>query len=307
MITVAHRKFQKLLITGSNGFVGSHLVHHFLNHTNWQITATSFNADHSGIENKNYQFFQMDFTNPFQVYDVIQAVQPTVVLHCGAMSKPDECEQEQWKAYIHNVEATLHLLQNAEDGKAHFIFFSTDFIFNDDKGLHKETDEPQPINYYGKTKLEAESLVQEYPFNWTIVRIVFAYGKTLWSRDSFPVAMVKKLQNGELLKIVNDQYRTPTYIGDIVGAIQSVIENNTTGIFHIAGNDICTPYDMVKLSAEIVGADTQNLMSVNHTNFTEIAKRPLKSGLNIDKIKSVLNYQPTNLIEGLKATLLPKK
>ena len=148
-------------------------------------------------------------------------------------------------------------------------------------------------------------MVKEYPFNWAIIRIVFAYGKTLWSRDSFPIAMIKKLKNGEVLKIVNDQLRTPTFIDDITQSIHTIITGQHTGIFHIAGADICTPYDIIQQSAAILDLDTQNLIAVNHTVFKEPAKRPLKSGLDITHAKSKLNYKPTSLKGGLKATLLP--
>ena len=101
----------------------------------------------------------MDFTDPFAVHDVFEKFQPEIVIHAGAMSKPDECEKDQWQAYVENVESTITLLLNSEEQKTFFVFISTDFIFDGESGPYKENDRPNPVNFYGKTKLEAEGKV----------------------------------------------------------------------------------------------------------------------------------------------------
>lgn len=111
------------------------------------------------------------------MHDVFENYQPEVVIHAGAMSKPDECEENQWQCYITNVEGTLNLLMNAAVTKSFFIFISTDFIFDGEKGMYKEDDKPAPVNFYGKTKMEAEEAVKEYIADWAIVRTVLVYGK----------------------------------------------------------------------------------------------------------------------------------
>src|SRR6202008_3694490 len=99
------------------------------------------------------------------------------LVHAGATSKVDDCEQDQWNAYVTNTEATVTLLVNAEEYKSFFVFVSTDFIFDGERGMYKEDDTAKPVNFYGKTKLEAEEAVKEYRYDWAIVRTVLVYGK----------------------------------------------------------------------------------------------------------------------------------
>ena len=139
----------------------------------------------------------MDFTDPFAVHDVFEKYKPEIVVHGGAISKPDDCELNQWQAYLVNVEGTVTTLLNAAEQKSFFIFISTDFIFDGEKGMYKEDDEPSPVNYYGKTKLEAEEAVKEYEYDWAIVRTVMVYGKPILSRSNILSIVKEKLEKGE--------------------------------------------------------------------------------------------------------------
>lgn len=293
----------KILITGSNGFVGSYLVKQCLQ-MGCEVFATSKGDDLSSFSSyKNYHFHRMDFTDPFQVHDVFEAVKPNVVVHSGAMSKPDECELNQSLAYAVNVEATVQLLLNAATYKSNFIFLSTDFIFNGEKGMHDEDDLPDPISYYGQTKMQAEEAVKEYEHPWSIVRTVFVYGKPLHGRDSFVNMIAKKLKNNEPYKIVDDQLRTPTYAEDLAKGIGSVIQLKAEGIYHLCGEDYLTPYTMSMKIAEALNISNHQLQPVSSKDLNEIAKRPLNSGLCIEKAKRELSYCPSGFGEALLKTL----
>src|SRR5688500_3157220 len=153
----------RILITGANGFLGFHLIQLLLGKGH-RVIATGRGADRLQLKEQDYKYVPMDFTDPFHVHDVFTTLAPDVVVHAGAVSKPDDCEKDQWQAYITNVGGTLNLLANAEEQKTFFIFLSTDFIFDGEKGMYSEEDAAYPVNYYGKTKLEAEEAVKEYPF-----------------------------------------------------------------------------------------------------------------------------------------------
>lgn len=295
----------KIFVTGSNGFVGSHVVKHLLEE-GFDVVASSRSKDLSDFQSyKNYRFLQVDITDPFALQDAFELVKPNVVVHCAAMSKPDECELNQADAYAMNVEATVQLLLNAADYKSHFVHLSTDFIFNGEDGMHNEDDEPDPLSYYGRTKLEAEEAVKEYEYDWTIVRTVFVYGKTLHGRDSFIAMIEKKLKNNEPYKVVNDQERTPTYAPDLAKGISEIIKRKATGVFHLCGKDVLTPFQMAIKTSEILGIGNHQLTSVTCKEFKEIAKRPLKSGLSIEKAGRELGYEPLSFEDGLKKTLNP--
>jgi dTDP-4-dehydrorhamnose reductase len=293
-----------ILVTGSNGFVGSHVVKQLLKE-GLKVIATSFSADASNFQlYRHYRFLQIDLTDASAIRACFESVKPNVVVHCAAMSKPDDCELRQADAYALNVAATAQLLLNAADYKSHFIHLSTDFIFNGKEGMHDENDTPDPLNYYGRTKLEAEEIVKKYEYHWTIVRTVFVYGETLYGRDSFCSFIARKLKNNESYKVVNDQERTPTYVGDLTKGIYEIIKRKTTGVFHLCGNETLTPYQMAVKTAKILGIAHEYLLTpVTCKEFTEIAKRPLKSGLRIEKAKQELGYEPINFDEGLKKSL----
>src|SRR6185503_10069742 len=162
----------KILITGANGFLGYYLVVQLLE-KDYSVIATGKGECRLPFTHDiRFQYLSMDVTDPFNVHDVSENIKPDVVIHAGAMSKPDECEMDQMKTYLVNVEGTIQLLINAEELKCFFIFLSTDFVFDGEKGMYKEDDAPRPVNYYGRTKLEAEETVKEYAFDWAIVRTV---------------------------------------------------------------------------------------------------------------------------------------
>lgn len=244
----------------------------------------------------------MDFTDPFSVHDVFEKTKPEVVVHAGAMSKPDECEMDQMKAYLVNVEGTVQLLINSEEFKSFFIFLSTDFVFDGEKGMYIEDDPPGPVNYYGRTKLEAEEAVKEYEYDWAIVRTVLVYGKNHSGHNNILKIISEKLEKGEEYHVVDDQVRTPTYVEDLAKGIVLIIGKKATGIFHLSGKDILTPYQMAIKTAQHLKLDSSVLKKVTASTFGQPARRPVKTGFVIDKARKELGYEPFDFEEGLKKT-----
>jgi dTDP-4-dehydrorhamnose reductase len=244
----------------------------------------------------------MDFTDPFSIHDVFENIKPDVVVHSGAMSKPDECEIDQMKAYLVNVEGTVQLLINSEELKSFFVFLSTDFVFDGESGMYTEEDEPRPGNYYGRTKLEAEEAVKEYEYDWAIVRTVLVYGKNHSGHNNILKIVKEKLEKGEAYNVVDDQVRTPTYVEDLARGIVSIIEKKAAGVFHLSGKDILTPYQMAIKTAEHLKLDSSVIKKVTAASFNQPAKRPLKTGFIIDKARKELGYEPLSFEEGLKKT-----
>lgn len=292
----------KILITGANGFLGYYLVEKLLG-KKYPVIATGRGACRLPFsEDKNFQYIEMDFTDPFSIHDAFETVNPDVVVHAGAMSKPDECETNQMEAYLSNVEGTVQLLINSEELKSFFIFLSTDFVFDGERGMYNEEDVPKPVNYYGRTKLEAEEAVKEFEHDWAIVRTVLVYGKNHSGHNNILKIVKEKLEKGEEYNVVDDQVRTPTYVEDLAKGIVSVIEKKATGIFHLSGKDILTPYQMAIKTANHLKLDSSVLKKVTATSFSQPAKRPLKTGFNIDKARRELGYVPVSFEEGLKRT-----
>jgi dTDP-4-dehydrorhamnose reductase len=256
----------------------------------------------------NYQYESLDFTDSNQVETILKKHKPQVIIHAGAVSKPDECETNQEMAYLHNVKATEYLLKTAASIQSHFIFLSTDFVFDGNKGMYVEKDEPgNPVNYYGETKLLGEQLVNAYSHLWTIVRTVLVYGHPGLSRQNILTSSAIALKEGKSLKIFDDQVRTPTYVEDLALAIKTIADQKATGIYHISGEDIRTPYQMVTEVAEYFGLNKSLVEPVQEHMFEQPARRPAKTGFNITKAKNELNYNPISFEEGLRKTFVDWK
>jgi dTDP-4-dehydrorhamnose reductase len=291
----------QVLITGANGFLGYYLTKQLLE-KGYTVVATGKGECRLQFTSDRFIYASMDFTDPFAVHDVFERYKPEVVVHAGAMGKPDECETNQWQAFLVNVEGTITMLNNAAEQNSFFVFVSTDFVFDGERGMYKEDDLLHPVNYYGQTKLEAEEAVRDYEHAWAIVRTILLYGKPATGRTNILTVVKDKLEKGQECRIVDDQVRTPTYVGDFADGIIAIIDRKATGIYHLSGKDILTPFQMACKTASYLGLDESLIKRVTAADFSEPAKRPPKTGFVIDKAKAELGYEPVSFEEGLKKT-----
>jgi dTDP-4-dehydrorhamnose reductase len=292
----------RILLTGANGFLGYYLSKQIIERGHEVIATGRGDCRFPFAGSKFFYYESMDFTDPFAVHDVFEKYKPEIVVHAGAMSKVDECEQNQWQAYVANVEGTVTMLLNAEEHKCFFVFVSTDFIFDGDKGMYNEDDLPGPVNFYGKTKLEAEEAVKDYEYDWAIVRTILVYGKPITGKANILTVVKEKLEKGEEYSVVNDQVRTPTFVEDLAAGIISVIEKKATGIYHLSGEDVLTPFEMACKVADYLGLNKSLIRKVTAANFSQPAKRPPKTGFVINKARKELGYHPVSFDEGLRRT-----
>jgi dTDP-4-dehydrorhamnose reductase len=292
---------QTVLITGANGFIGYYLVQQLLQ-KQYRVIATGKGENRLPYKEENFHYQTWDFTSKEAVATGLAAARPNVVVHCGAISKPDECEQNKEAAFQSNVTGTINLLEAAARNKAHFVFLSTDFVFSGDTGFYKEEDERAPVSYYGETKVLAEDEVMNYPFRWSIVRTVLVYGKTFSGRENIVTNTAKALREGAPLKMFDDQVRTPTYVEDLAAGIVALIEKSATGIYHLSGEDVRTPYDIAVETAKHLGYDPSLITAVKAHEFHQLARRPAKTGFDVSKAKRELGYRPVSFAEGLRCT-----
>jgi len=292
----------EILITGANGFLGHYLTEQLLE-KEYSVIATGRGESRLPFDGqKGFRYIPLDFTDPFAVHDLFEKYQPAVVVHAGAMTRVDECEQKQWDSYLVNVEGTVTLLLNAAEHKSFFIFVSTDFVFEGDKGSYTEEDEPGPVNFYGKTKLEGEDAVKEYDYDWAIVRTSLVYGNPLNGKANILSVVRDKLERKETYSVVDDQFRSPTYIGDLASGIVSIIGKKANGIYNLAGPGLLTPYEMACMVADHLQLNGSLIKKVTAADFTQPARRPVRTDLIIDKARHELGYSPLAFEEGLRKT-----
>src|SRR2546423_2110529 len=284
---------QKILITGANGFLGYYLTQQLIT-KNYNIIATCKGPYRLPLESKNLLYETMDFTNEESIKNIFHKHQPHVVIHTGAISKPDECELNKENAFRTNVSGTIYLLNNASLFKSFFVFLSSDFVFDGKKGMYEEEDATSPVNYYGETKLLAEEEVKKYLYNWSIVRTVLVYGKTFSGRHNILTNVAQTLEKGEQLKIFNDQVRTPTYVEDLAKGIIAIVNKQVKGIYHLSGKNILTPYQMAVAVADYLHLNKLLIHKVNESDFEQPARRPSLTGFTIAKAERDLGYMPVS-------------
>jgi dTDP-4-dehydrorhamnose reductase len=288
----------KILITGSNGLLGQHLIPQLADHH--QVIAmgrgprrVSWGAD--------VPYHDLEITESQTIRDFIRQQAPDVLVHSAAMTQVDDCERDQEKSMAVNVQATENLLEACAHCKTHFIFLSTDFVFDGIKGNYQEEDPVNPVNWYGQTKVFAEKLVEAYPSAWSITRTCLLYGIPHGSFRTNIISWVKSsLEKKEKIRVVNDQVRTPTNVHDFATGIRLVLEQHAAGRFHLSGNEVMTPYQLALATADYFSLDKTLIEEVNAETFSQMGKRPLKTGFNIAKAQEVLGFSPGTLKSGLE-------
>ena len=230
---------------------------------------------------------------------------PEVVVNCSALSVPDYCETHHEEAYLTNVTAVEQLARLCEEYKSRFIHLSTDFVFDgkidENTGqLYTEEDAPAPVNYYGFTKWKGEEKVAEICSNYAIARVEIVYGKALPGQHGNIVQLVmNRLKAGQEIRVVSNQWRTPTYVGDVSSGIQLLIENTANGIFHICGNECLTIAEIAFQVADHMKLDRSLIHPATTEEMQESTPRPRFSGMSIGKAQTILGYNPRKLKEVL--------
>ncbi len=289
----------RVLITGGNGLLGQKLVAYLAPDKSVEVIATGRGANR--ITPGDYQYISADLTNPTEVKSLISASKPDNIFHCAAMTQVDECESEKEACWAANVTATELLLKEAKVSNCHFLYLSTDFVFDGEEGPYEESDQPNPISYYGQSKWEAEKLVQSSGLSWAIVRTVLVYGITPnMSRSNIVLWVKKNLEEKKLIKVVTDQIRTPTLVEDLAFGCAEVSQRRLLGIFHLSGPDALSPYQMAVEVANFYSLDKSLISPVDASTFTQLGKRPPRTGFVIEKAKKAFNFQPKSFSEGIR-------
>jgi dTDP-4-dehydrorhamnose reductase len=291
----------KILVTGANGFLGRHLVKKLLDE-GFSVLATGRGPSRLPFaENGNFRYVPADLEGENALQLAMGLERPEVVVHTAAMTQADYCEQDQEHCFDVNVSGTARLLVDAENIGSFFIFLSTDFVFDGTRGPYAEDNAPNPLNWYGFTKVQAEAMVAASEIPWAIVRTCLVFGAPLeGDRPNILSWVQASLQEGKPIQVVDDQWRTPTYIGDLVQGILLVIRHKARGIFHISGKDLLSPYEMALETARVCGLPAGLISRTDASAFSQPAKRPARTGLDISKARRELGFHPIDFKQALK-------
>ena len=290
----------RLLITGSNGLLGQKLITALRNDPAVELLATSRGADRTAASLGD-RYRALDITDQAQVDAVFDEARPEVVIHSAAMTNVDACELDPQACRLQNVAATEHLVRAAKRHGAHFIFLSTDFIFDGKNGPYREEDAAAPLSVYGQSKLDGERIVREAGLErWAIARTIIIYGIAEGLSRSNVVLWAKgALEKGETINVVDDQWRMPTLAEDLADGCIRIAQKHATGIYHLSGPDGMSILELVERTGAFFGLDTRVVTPIKSESLGQPAKRPPVTGFVLDKARRELGYAPRGFEAGL--------
>jgi dTDP-4-dehydrorhamnose reductase len=289
----------KILYTGSNGLLGQKISAATTGFSDHAFLATA-RAENRTINLGTAKYASMDITNAEEVNKVVREFKPDVIIHGAAMTHVDQCEQNKELAYQLNVVGTQNMADAAKSIGAHLVHISTDFIFDGTEGPYDEQGIPNPLSYYGETKLEAEKIVQALD-HWSILRTVLVIGMAEdLSRSNIVLWAKGALEKGQAINVVDDQFRTPTLAEDLAQGALLAATQKAQGIYNISGPDFMSIYELVGHVAEHFGLSMDAVTRVDSTTLNQPAKRPPRTGFDITKAKTELGFKPHTFSEALE-------
>jgi len=289
----------KILYTGANGLLGQKISAATPQYSNHAFLATARGENRT----KNLgtaSYVSMDITDRQGIENVLSEFRPDVIIHGAAMTHVDECEQHKELAYNLNVVGTQNIVDAAKELGVHVVHISTDFIFDGQDGPYNEEGIPNPVSYYGETKLQAEHIVQTVD-SWSILRTVLVIGIAEdLSRSNIVLWAKGALEKAQPIRVVDDQFRTPTLAEDLAQGALLAATQRAQGIFNISGPDFMSIYELVESVAEHFGLSMATVTRVDSSTLNQPAVRPPRTGFNISKAVENLGYRPHSFKEALE-------
>ncbi len=295
---------KKLLIIGISGLAGYKLAE--LSRNNYEVYGT-YNKRPLIID--KCETFLLDKTNKEKTQQLLTEIKPDIIIDCSALHNVDYCETHQEETWNVNVEGTMNIANWCKAINSRFIFISTDYVFDGKAKDYNEESETNPLNYYGVSKLKAEERLSHSGIDYAIARtsLVFGWnpgelagknsssGKTM----NFVIWALNKLRKGENLKIVTDQWSTPTLADNLAEYLLALANSNFNGIFHTVGKECINRYEFTLMIAEIFNIDKDLITPVSSDTFKQASDRPMRCCLDVSKAKGLLKVNPLTINEAL--------
>ena len=281
------KRTMKVLITGASGLLGSALLREASKQGTTSVAVYNSRPLHGGL--------QMDITQHEQVRAAIKDVAPDYVIHAAAFTNVDACEVEPKRAWDVNALGTKHVVDACNEQGAKVVYISTDYVFDGENGPYSEDYPTHPINVYGESKLAGERFALARSGN-AVARVCVLYG---FDQPNFVTWVIDSLRANAPINVVNDQYNTPTYVGNCARALLRMCELGVTGVYHVSGREEVNRYDFACAIADVFGLN-EKLINVTTTDtLQQRARRPLNSSLSVEKAERALGMRLANVREGL--------
>lgn len=287
---------KRILVTGASGFVGGSVLHD--GPTTWEVHACSRSP--LGDTPANVTHHRFDLADVARTADVVASVKPHAILHIAAIANIDYSEANPAEATAINTETTGRLAHLALEHGAKFVFCSTDNVFDGKDGFYQETHPVCPINFYGKTKVEAEFAVQSSLENTVIARVALVIGLPIMgSGNSFLVKMEESLRAGQEIRIPENEIRSPIDVITLGKSLLELADNDFRGVINLAGTTCLNRYDMAKQIAAKLGHPSERVVPINSNAMEGRAPRPDDVSLDNTLARNVLKTPMRELDEAL--------
>lgn len=295
---------KRILICGANGLLGQRLSLMLSSQTEYEVLSTS--QERTFVYNHQlFDYTQLDIAQKSDVKSLVSSFRPTIIINAAAASDVDWCETHREEAWKINVVAVENLIEAARRVGAKVIHLSTDYVFDGKHGPYSEEDKPNPISYYGKSKLAGENALRIADIPYTLIRTMVLYGGGIGVRDSFPMWVLKSLKSGKAISCAEDQISNPTHVNDLAFAVVKAYELNRAGIYHVCGSERVSRYEFAVRVAEVFGLDVSLIRRTRSADLKQKAPRPLVTGFVTLKAETELGLKPMDTQQGL--TLLKRE
>ena len=281
----------RVAVIGSTGQLGTDLLEVLVDAGSYEV----FGLSHRELE----------CTDPVSIDKALKAARPDIVVNCAAFVRVDESEERPDDAFRVNSLGALAVARACAEIDALCVYISTDYVFDGGKGSpYTESDASHPINVYGASKLAGEYLVQQASPRWLVARMASLFGKAGSSGKggNFVETILAKARAGEPLRLVNDIRMSPTYSRDGAQALEILLRQRASGLFHVANAGHCTWYEFASKALEIVGMGNR-IEPISSSNYPMKARRPKDSSLESTKLSPFLKECLRPWHEALKAYL----
>ena len=284
----------KFLVTGSAGLVGTQVVKDLAKQNHTVYSCYHDETPDYGIATN------LDLTNLNYIKTITSQINPDVIIHLAAMTGVDLCETEQDLAMTINAKATKTLAEQAAKNNCFFVYVSTDYIFDEKNGLRKESDTPNPLGFYGKSKLEGEIALNKLASSWCIARTSTPFG-IHHKKKSFPLWVKENLESKKEIPVLVDQFTSPTYVTNLSKMLIEVATRQIVGIIHLAGATRISRYNLAKLVADKLGLDKKLLIPTKTDEMNWKAQRPKDSSLDVSLATEILHEKPQKIKQSLES------
>ncbi len=291
---------KKILVTGSNGLLGQKLTDAILKSDQFTLIATGKGSNRH-TQTEGYVYEEMDITDEQSIRNAVSKHRPHAIINTAAMTNVDTCETQKEECWLLNVTAVAHLAKICKEYNIQLVHLSTDFIFDGADGPYTEDAKPNPLSYYGESKLAAEQLLLDSDIHYTILRTIIVYGIVNdMSRSNIILWAKGALEKGNPINVVNDQWRMPTLAEDLADICLLAVEKDAKGIFNASGKDMMSILELVERVADYYGLDKTLINPISSESLNQAAKRPVRTGFILDKSIRELGYNPHSFEEGIR-------